>query len=103
LNLPGYEWLRDLLLDEEGQEKLAAVGRLQPVAEELGISLTHMAIAWCLRNPNVSTVILGASRLSQLKHNLAALDAVPKLSDEVMARIDRILGNRPADPERFGQ
>lgn len=103
LNLPGYEWLRDLVLDQSGQHKLARVRRLQPVAERLGISLTHLALAWCLKNPNVSTVILGASRLSQLEDNLAALDAVPKLSEEVMARIDEIMGNRPAEPERFGQ
>ncbi|MFP4207982.1 MAG: potassium channel beta subunit family protein [Wenzhouxiangella sp.] len=103
LNLPGYEWLRDLLLDEAGQDRLARIGRLQPVAEALGISLTHLAIAWCLKNPNVSTVILGASRLSQLEDNLAALDAVPKLTDAVMAQIDEIMGNRPAEPERFGQ
>ncbi len=103
LNLPGYEWLRDLVLDQSGQHKLARVRQLQPVAERLGISLTHLALAWCLKNPNVSTVILGASRLSQLEDNLAALDAVPKLSEEVMARIDEIMGNRPAEPERFGQ
>lgn len=103
LNLPGYEWLRDLVLDQSGQHKLARVRRLQPVAERLGISLTHLALAWCLKNPNVSTVILGASRLSQLEDNLAALDVVPKLSEEVMARIDEIMGNRPAEPERFGQ
>lgn len=103
LNLRGYEWLRDLVLDQSGQHKLARVRQLQPVAERLGISLTHLALAWCLKNPNVSTVILGASRLSQLEDNLAALDAVPKLSEEVMARIDEIMGNRPAEPERFGQ
>lgn len=103
LNLPGYEWLRDLVLDQSSQHKLARVRQLQPVAERLGISLTHLALAWCLKNPNVSTVILGASRLSQLEDNLAALDVVPKLSEEVMARIDEIMGNRPAEPERFGQ
>jgi voltage-dependent potassium channel beta subunit len=66
LSLPGYEWLRELLLDEEGQERLDKVRELQSLANELGVSLTHMAIAWCLKNPRVSSVILGASRLSQL-------------------------------------
>lgn len=103
LNLPGYEWLRDQLLGDEGQGRLDQVRRLLSLAEQLGISLTHLALAWCLKNPNVSSVILGASRLSQLTDNLKALDAVPKLDDEVMAQIDRIMGNRPPDPERFGQ
>lgn len=103
LNLPDYEWLRDALLGEAGQDKLDKVRLLQTLAEELGISLTHLALAWCLKNPNVSTVILGASRLGQLQDNLGALAAVPTLTEEAMTRIDRIMGNRPADPERFGQ
>lgn len=103
LNLPGYEWLRDHLLGEQGQSHLDKVAQLQPVAEQLGISLTHLSLAWCLKNPNVSTVILGASRLSQLEDNLKALEALPKLDDAVMSRIDGIMANRPAQPERFGQ
>ena len=103
LSLPGYEWLRDLLLDEQGPNKLDAVRQLKPIAEELDISLAQLAIAWCLNNPNVSTVILGASRPSQLQENLEALDAVSRLGPAVMQRIDQIMGNRPAEPERFGQ
>jgi len=103
LGLPGYEWLRDLLLNDEGQEKLGKVRELQSLADQLGISLTHLAIAWCLKNPNVSSVILGASRLSQLQDNLDAINATAKLGQAVMAQIDHIMGNRPADPERFGQ
>lgn len=103
LNLPGYEWLRDNLLSETGQSNLEKVRQLHPLAQELGISLTHLSLAWCLKNPNVSTVILGASRLSQLEDNLNALDALPKLNEAVMERIDEIMGNRPAAPERFGQ
>jgi len=103
LGLPGYEWLRDLLLDEQGQNKLDAVRELKPLAEELDISLAQLAIAWCLNNPDVSTVILGASRPGQLEENLDALAAVAKLDPPVMERIDRILGNRPDEPERFGQ
>ena len=103
LSLPGYEWLRDLLLNEEGQHKLDKVRELKSLADELGMSLTHMAIAWCLKNPRVSTVILGASRLSQLQDNLKAINAVPKLASDVMERIDGIMANRPAEPERFGQ
>ncbi len=103
LSLPGYEWLRELLLNEEGKERLDKVRELQSLANESGLSLTHMAIAWCLKNPRVSSVILGASRLSQLQDNLKAIDAVPKLSLDVMEHIDRIMANRPAHPERFGQ
>lgn len=103
LNLPGYEWLRENLLSEKGQGNLEKVRQLHPLAQELGISLTHLSLAWCLKNPNVSTVILGASRLSQLEDNLGALDALPKLDDGVMQRIDEIMGNRPEAPERFGQ
>jgi voltage-dependent potassium channel beta subunit len=103
LDLPGYEWLRDALLSDDGKQRLEKIRQLKPLADELGISLTHMALAWCLKNPNVSTVILGASRLEQLEDNLGALDAVAKLDTAVMDRIDTILDNRPPEPERFGQ
>ncbi|WP_108126586.1 potassium channel beta subunit family protein [Saccharospirillum mangrovi] len=101
--LPGYEWLKKALRSEEGQQRLEKIRQLKPLADELGISLTHLALAWCLKNPNVSTVILGASRLEQLNDNLAALDAVAKLDTAVMDRIEAILDNRPPAPERFGQ
>jgi len=103
LDLPGYEWLRDALLSDDGKQRLEKIRQLKPLADELGISLTHLALAWCLKNPNVSTVILGASRLEQLEDNLGALDAVAKLDTAVMDRIDTILDNRPPEPERFGQ
>lgn len=91
-SLPGYEWLRDSLTDEQ---RLAKVRTLQPLAEEIGASLAQMAIAWCLKNPNVSTVITGASRASQVHENMKALDAVEKLTPDLMQRIDEILGNNP--------
>jgi aryl-alcohol dehydrogenase-like predicted oxidoreductase len=65
------------------------------VAEELGTSLAKMAIAWCVKNPNVSTVITGASRVEQVQENMAALDVVPLLTDDVMAKIESLLGNKP--------
>jgi aryl-alcohol dehydrogenase-like predicted oxidoreductase len=67
----------------------------------MGVSSSHLAIAWCLRNPHVSTVILGASSPSQLTENLAALDALPKLTPEVLSAIEAVVANRPPDPERF--
>lgn len=91
-SLPGYEWLRDSLSDEQ---RLAKVRALQPLADEIGASLAQMAIAWCLKNPNVSTVITGASRVSQLHENMKALDVVEKLTPDLMKRIDEILGNNP--------
>ncbi len=85
---PGYEWLRKAVL-EQGGERLAKVRRLAPIATELGASQAQLAIAWCLLNPHVSTVMLGASRLEQLDHNLAALDLLPRLTPEVQARIEQ--------------
>ncbi len=86
--LPGYEWLRKHMVESDrGQERMERVRKLQPIAEELGTSLSKLAIAWCLLNPNVSTVILGASRVEQLEENLAALEVLPLLSDEVQARL----------------
>jgi voltage-dependent potassium channel beta subunit len=81
----GYEWLQERLTD---QGKLAKVRRLAPIADELGCTLAQMSLAWCLVNPHVSTVITGASRPSQVTHNMLALDVVPKLTPEVLARID---------------
>jgi voltage-dependent potassium channel beta subunit len=82
--LEGYDWLRDLLTDERRVEQVRAI---KAVADDLGCSLAQLAVAWCTRNPRVSTVILGASRTSQLEENLTALDVVPLLDDDVMARL----------------
>jgi voltage-dependent potassium channel beta subunit len=86
--LAGYEWLKDSMVESErGQERMQRVRKLLPIAEELGTSLSKMAIAWCLLNPNVSTVILGASRVEQLEENLAAVEILPLLNDEIQARL----------------
>jgi voltage-dependent potassium channel beta subunit len=87
--LPGYEWLRNSLTDEQ---KLAKVARLSEVARELGCTLAQFSIAWCARNPNVSTVITGASRVEQVRENMKALDVLPKLTDDVLKRVDEIMG-----------
>ena len=83
--LPGYEWLRGGMTDEDAKRKIR---RLKKIADDLGCSLAQLSIAWCARNPNVSTVILGASRVEQLTENLGALDVLPKLTDTVLRRID---------------
>jgi aryl-alcohol dehydrogenase-like predicted oxidoreductase len=103
LALPGYEWLRDLWTSEEGKKKLDKIRQLTTLANELSISLTHLSIAWCLKNPNVSSVILGASRLTQLEDNLSAMNTLEKLTPEVIKRIDSIVDNKPASAEHFGQ
>jgi len=99
LSLAGYEWLRERLESEQGRRNIETVRKLAPVARDLDCSLAVLALAWCLKNRNVSTVITGASRPEQLRENLAALDVVPRLTPDVMERIEEILGNRPV-PER---
>ena len=91
--LPGYEWLANLLTDEE---RNATVAGLRAVADDLGCTLAQLAIAWCTRNPHVSTVITGASRVEQVHENLAALEVASRLDDEVMSRIDAALA--PGQP-----
>ncbi len=99
LDLPGYEWLREQFQSERGQQQIQKVRDLAPIAEEMGCTMAQLALAWCLKNPHVSTVITGASKPSQVTENMKALDIVPELTDEIMARVDDILDNRPA-PER---
>ena len=100
INLPGYEWLKKMFESEEGQERISKVRDLSVIAEELGTNMATLALAWCLKNPNVSTVILGASRLSQLEDNLKTVDIVDQLTDDVMEHIEEVLDNKP-DPMEF--
>ncbi|WP_158882967.1 aldo/keto reductase [Rhodanobacter sp. L36] len=87
---PGYEWLRDSVLGK-GDERLGKVRALQPIADELGASLAQLSLAWCLLNPHVSTVMLGASRREQLEQNLTALDVLPKLDAGIAQRMRAIV------------
>lgn len=87
--LKGYGWLAAQAQDTG---KLAAIDRLLPIAKELGCTPAQLAIAWCLKNPKVSTVILGASRVEQLTENLGALAFVEKLDEGVLARLDEATG-----------
>jgi len=99
LSLPGYEWLRQRFQGEAFERKVAAIKRLAGVAKELGCTLAQLAIAWCLKNPNVSTVITGASKPEQVRENMQALEVVPKLTADVMEKIEEILDNKPR-PEK---
>lgn len=95
LGMDGLEWLKERNLT---QERITAVLALGNLAKELGLSLPVMSLAWCLKNPNVSTVILGASKLHQLQENMQALGAQELLTPEVMQRIEDILQNKPEFP-----
>ncbi len=101
MTLPDYEWLKKQILSDEGRRKIATAAALEPVAEDLGVSLSQLALAWCLKNPRVSTVILGVSKVEQLHENLQALEVVDRLDDEVMERIEDILQNKPAPRPRY--
>ena len=85
--LPGYEWLRGMLTDERSNTKVKS---LKAVADELGCTLAQLSLAWCTKNPHVSTVITGASRVEQVRENMTALEVAERLDDEVLARIDEI-------------
>lgn len=87
-SLEGYEFLKAGLTDEQ---RLGQVRRLKTVSDELGCSLAQLAIAWCTKNPNVSTVITGASRVSQVEENFKALEVAPRLGPEVLSKIDEAL------------
>jgi voltage-dependent potassium channel beta subunit len=90
-SLKGYEWLRDVMVDSDrGQERMGRVAKLVHIAEALDTSLSKLAIAWCLLNNNVSSVILGASRVEQLAENLLAVDVLPLLTEDVQAHLTAI-------------
>jgi voltage-dependent potassium channel beta subunit len=86
-SLPGYEWLKGMLTDEAKNKKVAD---LKVIADELGVTLTQFSLAWCAKNPNVSTVITGASNAQQVRENMTALDVLPLLTPEIMERVDLI-------------
>jgi voltage-dependent potassium channel beta subunit len=96
LNIEGLDWLKDKVLLEGHLEK---VRKVKVLSDELGTSLAKFSLAWCLRNKNVSSVILGASKVSQLVENIEALDVLPKMTDEIMDQVDLIWGNKPTLPE----
>jgi len=94
-HLPGFEWIKDKINSPEGQEKVKKAQKLEEVAKDLGCQLSQLSLAWCLKNPHVSTVILGASRSDQLLENLEALEVVSKLDQSVLERIEEIVDSKP--------
>ncbi len=95
VELEGYEWLRPRYEGDEPARKIAKVRQLAPVADELGCTLAQLAIAWCLTNPHVSTVITGASRPEQVAENMKAMEVYERLNPEVLERIEEIVDNKP--------
>ncbi len=95
IHLPGYEWLRDMFTSEEGQQRIAKVRELSTIAAELNTTMACMALAWTLKNPNVSTVITGASRVEQVVENMQSLAVVEQLTADIMEKIETVLDNKP--------
>jgi voltage-dependent potassium channel beta subunit len=95
LELNGMDWLKDRVMAEE---KMKKVIELQKLADKMNLPLAKLSLAWCLKNPNVSTMILGASKVEQLRENLTALEVVPLLTEKVMENIDQIMGTKPELP-----
>jgi len=90
-SLDGYEWLKKSMVESErGQERMTKVAALAPIAEEMEVKLSNLAIAWCLLNENVSTVILGASKVEQLEENLKSVEVLPLLNQEVINKLSSI-------------
>jgi voltage-dependent potassium channel beta subunit len=101
LSLENYQWLRPELESDAGRAKVEKVRRLAPIARELGCTMAQLAIAWCLTNEDVSTVITGASASAQVTENMKALDVAPLLTGEVQERIEEILDNRPQSEQNW--
>lgn len=95
LTMEGMEWLKERALNEE---RLNKVRGLKKIAGELGTSVAKLAVAWCLSNPNVSTVILGASKLHHLQETLTSFDLLEQLTPDVLEAIEGVLENQPAQP-----
>ena len=95
LNIEGLEWLKDTVLVEKN---LNTVKKLSAFAQEIGTTMPLLALAWCLKNDHVSTMILGASKTSQLQENLKVFEVIPLLTEEVMTKIEDILENKPMKP-----
>ena len=94
--MEGFEWLRDRWVLNDKVEK---VKKITAVAKALNVSVAALSIAWCIKNPNVTTAILGATKKEQLTDNLKALEVLPLLTPEVLQSIEDIMGTKPKLPE----
>jgi aryl-alcohol dehydrogenase-like predicted oxidoreductase len=94
--LEGFDWLKDRWMLDDNLKKVKKISEL---ATKLGVSTAALSIAWCIKNPNVSTAILGATKKQQLIENLKSLEVVPMLTPEIMEKIDGIMKNKPKLPD----
>ncbi|GAA5522351.1 aldo/keto reductase [Aliifodinibius salicampi] len=102
LSLEKYDWLREKLLEtESGRQKLQKVERLSKIADKASIPMPQFALAWCLKNPNVSTVITGASKPEQVRQNMKAIEVVDKLTPDIMSQIEEVLDNEPEEEPNY--
>lgn len=96
LHIKGFEWLVEKQLNEQ---RIACVQQLSGISAQLGCTMAALAIAWCAKNPNVTTVILGATKATQLQQNLAALEVMPLLDETILQQIEKMLNNKPILPD----
>lgn len=102
LSLEKYDWLRKSLLEsDEGKKNLEKTGKLAELCNEAGLSMPELALLWCLKNPNVSTVITGASKPEQVRQNMKTLEKKELLTGDVVEKVEEILNNRPSEPQDF--
>jgi voltage-dependent potassium channel beta subunit len=94
-SLGDYDWLRERFEGEQAKKDIVKVNKLIPITQKLNCTLAQLALAWCLKNPNVSTVITGASKPEQVQENMKAMDLVAALDEAVMEQIENILENKP--------
>lgn len=102
-NKSAFEGTIKELQSEAGKAKIEKVRKLTAIAEKLDGTATQLALAWCAKNENVSTVILGATKVSQIEDNCNALAMIPKLTPDIMEEIETILDNKPTAPNAFGR
>uniref|UniRef100_A0A8C7UX77 Potassium voltage-gated channel, shaker-related subfamily, beta member 1 b n=1 Tax=Oncorhynchus mykiss TaxID=8022 RepID=A0A8C7UX77_ONCMY len=98
-----YAWLKEKIVSEDGRKQQAKLKELTTISEKLGCTLPQLAIAWCLRNEGVSSVLLGTSSPIQLAENLRAMEVIPKMTAGIVTEIDHVLGNRPHSKKDFHQ
>ena len=101
LNLENYKWLKEQFDNPEGRSQIKKADKLKVIANDLGMSVHHLALLWCANNKNVSTVILGASKINQLKDNLSVLDKSIDFTDELIDKIEEIVQSKPVPEKTF--
>ncbi|TNN01640.1 hypothetical protein fugu_011022 [Takifugu bimaculatus] len=94
-SMKSYQWLKEKIVSEDGRKQQAKLKELNHITEKLGCTLPQLAVAWCLRNEGVSSVLLGTSNPEQLTENLGAIQVLPKMTSHIVSEIDHILANRP--------